>query len=93
MAAGGDFAYAGVTGRRPAGTARINGYLARIHKAASVHRVVCRAFFDVANLLAPPSRLFHPAIVARELRVSLRRLPPSPPVETGGPIARARPAA
>lgn len=65
MAAGGDFAFPGVTGPRPAGTPLVNWFVGLVHRAASTDRQVCRAFFDVANLLAPPSALFRPAIVAR----------------------------
>jgi 2-polyprenyl-6-methoxyphenol hydroxylase-like FAD-dependent oxidoreductase len=65
IAAGSDFAFDGVTGSRPFATNAINWYLGRVHKAASTDRRVCRAFFDVANLLAPPPSLFKPSIVAR----------------------------
>jgi flavin-dependent dehydrogenase len=65
IASGGDFAFDGVTGSRPFATGAINWYLDRVHKAASTNRQVCRAFFDVANLLAPPPSLFKPSIVAR----------------------------
>jgi 2-polyprenyl-6-methoxyphenol hydroxylase-like FAD-dependent oxidoreductase len=65
IASGGDFAFEGVTGSRPFANGAINWYLERVHKAASTNRQVCRAFFDVANLLAPPPALFKPSIVAR----------------------------
>ena len=65
IAAGSDFAFTGVTGPRPAGTAFVNWYLNHVHRAASTDRRVCRAFFDVANLLRPPTTLFRPAVVAR----------------------------
>jgi len=65
IASGGDFAFEGVTGSRPFANGAINWYLERVHKAASTDRRVCRAFFDVANLLAPPPSLFKPSIVAR----------------------------
>ena len=52
----------------------VNWYLERVHKAASTDRRVCRAFFDVANLLAPAPSLFSPSILARVWRecVALR---------------------
>lgn len=75
MAAGGDFAFAGVTGQRPAGTSFVNWYLDHVHDAASTNHEVCRAFFRVANLLAPPSSLFKPAVVARVVRTRLRDTP------------------
>lgn len=65
IASGGDFAFEGVTGSRPFANGAINWYLERVHKAASTNRRVCRAFFDVANLLATPPALFKPSIVAR----------------------------
>jgi hypothetical protein len=75
IAAGSDFAYAGVTGKRPPGTAFINWYLGQVHRAASVDRTVCRAFFTVANLLADPTSLFRPAIVARVAATALTGVP------------------
>jgi hypothetical protein len=40
--------------------------------AASDDPVVCRKFFDVLNLLSPPSSLMSPAVI---LRVLARRAP------------------
>ncbi len=68
IAAGSDFAFDGVTGARPAGTSVVNWYLERVHRAASTDPRVCRAFFDVANLLAPAPSLFHPMMLARVWR-------------------------
>ncbi len=68
IAAGSDFAFDGVTGPRPRGVGLVNWYLDRVHTAASTNRTVCRAFFDVANLLAPASSLFRPSMVARVFR-------------------------
>ena len=68
IAAGSDFAFDGVTGPKPAGTGFVNWYLERVHRAAATDRRVCRAFFDVANLLAPAPTLFKPSIVARVWR-------------------------
>ena len=68
IAAGSDFAYEGVSGPKPRGTDAVNWYLDRVHKAASRDQHVCRAFFDVANLLRPASTLFHPSIVTRVWR-------------------------
>jgi hypothetical protein len=72
IAAGSDFAFRGVTGPKPAGTDAINWYLDRVHKAASRDQVVCRTFFDVANLLAPATTLFQPNVVARVIKACLR---------------------
>lgn len=71
IAAGADFAFRGVSGTRPAGIDAINRYMSFVHRAASIDRVVCRRFFDVANLLAPASALMRPAILARVARACL----------------------
>ena len=71
IAVGGDFAFEGVTGAKPAGNGVLNWYLNHVHKAASIDRRVCRAFFDVANLLAPPPSLLRPSTVARVARACL----------------------
>ena len=87
IAAGGDFAFPGVTGTRPMGTGLVNWYLDRVHRAASVDRRVCRAFFDVANLLQPPPTLFRPGIVARVARECLlpgRAPAPAVPLDSEG---------
>jgi 2-polyprenyl-6-methoxyphenol hydroxylase-like FAD-dependent oxidoreductase len=76
IAAGSDFAFPGVTGSRPAGVGLVNRYLSHIHRCASTDRVVCRTFFDVANLLKPAPTLFKPSIVARVLRDRFRPRPP-----------------
>jgi len=65
IAAGSDFAFEGVNGSRPAGTDVVNWYLDRVHKAASRDKVLCKAFFEVANLVAPPQTLFNPRLIAR----------------------------
>jgi hypothetical protein len=91
MAVGSDFAFKGVTGPKPAGTSLVNRYLDRVHEAASTDRTVCRTFFDVANLLAPPTSLFHPRIVARVAVAALtsrprRELHPAGRVVTASPM-------
>jgi 2-polyprenyl-6-methoxyphenol hydroxylase-like FAD-dependent oxidoreductase len=75
MAVGSDFAFKGVTGPKPVGTSLVNRYLDRVHEAASTDRTVCRTFFDVANLLAPPTSLFRPRIVARVAVAALMARP------------------
>ena len=71
IAAGSDFAFPGVSGRKPAGTDLVNWYLERVHRAASTDQMVCRAFFNVANLLQPASTLFHPRVVTRVAKACL----------------------
>jgi 2-polyprenyl-6-methoxyphenol hydroxylase-like FAD-dependent oxidoreductase len=91
MAVGSDFAFKGVTGPKAAGTSLVNRYLDRVHEAASTDRAVCRTFFNVANLLAPPTSLFHPRIVARVAVAALaarprRELQPAGRVVTASPM-------
>ena len=50
VAAGGDLAFEGVTGRRPFGTGLVNWYLGQVHRAAATDPEVCLAFFQAANL-------------------------------------------
>jgi len=63
-----DLAYPGVVGPRRILAGAANWYLTKVHQAASTDRTVCRTFFDVANLLVPPTALVHPRIVARVAR-------------------------
>ena len=72
IATGEDLRYPQVEGTRPPGSSLVNRYLERVHAAASDDSVVCRKFFEVLNLLAPPSSLMAPAVM---LRVLARRAP------------------
>lgn len=56
-----------VEGTRPPGFHLVNRYLERVHAAASQDPVVCRKFFDVLNLLAPPTSLMTPRVAWRVL--------------------------
>lgn len=67
LAVGEDFRYPQVTGPKSPETSLINAYTARLHRAATHDPVVLTAFLRVAHLLAPPTSLFHPRIVARVL--------------------------
>jgi hypothetical protein len=67
IATGEDLRYSQVEGRRPPGFALVNRYLERVHAVASEDRVVCRKFFDVLNLLAPPPSLMSPLVAWRVL--------------------------
>ncbi len=68
LAAGSDLAYPAAAGRRRPWSATANWYLGKVHAAAATDHMVCRTFFDVAGLLAPPTALVHPGIVARVAR-------------------------
>jgi 2-polyprenyl-6-methoxyphenol hydroxylase-like FAD-dependent oxidoreductase len=67
IATGEDLRYPQVEGARPPGSGLVNRYLERVHAAASDDPEVCRKFFDVLNLLAPPSSLMTPALAWRVL--------------------------
>jgi 2-polyprenyl-6-methoxyphenol hydroxylase-like FAD-dependent oxidoreductase len=68
IAVGADFRFPQTTGEKPPGTALVNRYLTRVHRATHHDEVVSRTFLRVANLLEPPSSLFHPRLVWRVLR-------------------------
>lgn len=78
LAVGEDFRYAETRGPKPAGVDLINKYVARVHRATLHDEVVCHAFLKVMNLMAPPSSLFHPAIVWRVLRFGGTRTATTP---------------
>jgi 2-polyprenyl-6-methoxyphenol hydroxylase-like FAD-dependent oxidoreductase len=72
MAAGGDFGYPEVTGKKAPGTDFINRYMGRVFAASTADRYVCRKLVEVANLLAPPTALFAPRVVFGVLRHAFR---------------------
>jgi len=67
MARGADLAFPGVAGTRTAGTRILGAYVARIHAAAATDATVGRAVMQVAGMVAPPSTLLRPDVVARVL--------------------------
>ncbi|WP_063794009.1 FAD-dependent oxidoreductase [Streptomyces graminilatus] len=67
IAVGADLRYPEVDGPRNATTGFLNGYVARVHRAALTYPPAGRAFLAVANLTAPPTRLFSPGILLRVL--------------------------
>jgi hypothetical protein len=67
IATGEDLRFPEVEGPRPPGFALVNKYLERVHAVASSDRIVCQAFFNVLNLLAPPTSLMAPGIMWRVL--------------------------
>jgi len=64
---GEDLKYPEVEGARPPGFRILSRYLERTHRAAARDPVVLRRFFEVGNLLAPPTALLSPAIAWRVL--------------------------
>jgi hypothetical protein len=67
IATGEDLRYPAVAGKRPAGFHLVNRYMERLHALASEDAGVCRKFFDVLNLLAPPTSLMTPRVAWRVL--------------------------
>ena len=72
IATGEDLRFPQVEGARPPGFHVVNRYLERVHAIASHDTAVCRKFFDVLNLLAPPGSLMTPRLA---WRVLTRRVP------------------
>lgn len=67
IATGEDLRFPQVQGSRAPGSALVNRYLDRVHAIASQDPIVCRRFFDVLNLLAPPASLLSPVVAWRVL--------------------------
>jgi 2-polyprenyl-6-methoxyphenol hydroxylase-like FAD-dependent oxidoreductase len=65
VATGGDFAYARTTGVRPRGQRPVGRYLERVMRSAATDETVNGALTAVQQLLAEPSVLFRPRVVAR----------------------------
>jgi hypothetical protein len=80
LAVGADLRFPQVPGARPLPVRLINGYVARLQRAAAHDATLGIAFMRVANLIDPPPALFRPAILLRVLVGNLRRrpAPPSP---------------
>jgi 2-polyprenyl-6-methoxyphenol hydroxylase-like FAD-dependent oxidoreductase len=72
MAAGGDRRLPGIPGPVDRRTRLLNGYVARVQRAAAVDPAVGTAFLRVVNLEAPPPSLMAPSLLARVLRSSRR---------------------
>jgi 2-polyprenyl-6-methoxyphenol hydroxylase-like FAD-dependent oxidoreductase len=73
--AGADFAYPETEGARSRVGTLIGAYMWRVQRATHHDPVVYGAFLRVINLVAPPTTLFAPRIVARVLVSSLGRRP------------------
>lgn len=78
MATSEDFRYPTIEGKRPAGTALLHRYLKRVHFVARYDEVVCRTFFDVANMIKSPTALFDPKILWRVLTGGQKTLQAAP---------------
>ncbi|MGQ0845771.1 MAG: FAD-dependent oxidoreductase [Sporichthyaceae bacterium] len=65
LASGGDLAYDTVPGPRPKHLTVLNGWVEQVLTTVERDPVVAAAFLDVAWLLAAPTKLFSPGVVAR----------------------------
>lgn len=72
IAAGGDLAFPGVTGRRTVKTNIGNAYVSRVQSAATLDAEVTNAFMRVAGLIDPPQALMRPRLAIRVLRGARR---------------------
>lgn len=68
LAAGEDFRYTGVTGRKALGTDIINWYVGRVHKATHRDHAASAAFIKVLMSLEAPASLFKPDIALRAFK-------------------------
>ncbi|WP_203743967.1 FAD-dependent oxidoreductase [Actinoplanes cyaneus] len=80
IAVGTDLRFPEVPGRRGVRVRSVNGFVHRLHVAATHDAVLGAAFLRVLNLVRPPSSLLRPGVVLRVLRGSLR----SPRASTPG---------
>ncbi|GJF29176.1 FAD-binding monooxygenase [Kitasatospora sp. NE20-6] len=88
MSVGGDLRFPFVEGRRTLRVRLLNRYIGRLHRAAAVDPAVGRAFLSVANLQAPPQRLFAPGVLGRVLRPrAARPAVAAPAAVAAGPVA------
>lgn len=70
-----DFRYAEVRGQRPFGVGFSHWYTAHVHRLVGADDDVYRRFARVMHLLEPPTTLFHPSVVAKVVRASIRGAP------------------
>lgn len=77
IAVGTDLRFPEVPGRRSARVRITNGFVHRLHVAATGDAVLGAAFLRVLNLVRPPTSLLRPGIVLRVLRGSLRAKRPA----------------
>jgi 2-polyprenyl-6-methoxyphenol hydroxylase-like FAD-dependent oxidoreductase len=84
LATGEDLRYPQIEGKRPPLAGLLNRYLERVHHVATFDAEVCRRFFHVTNLRAPPSSLLTPATMRRVLLA--RKPAPSTAHTTPAPL-------
>ena len=91
VAVGGDFAYPGTTGPKPAGTDLLNRYIRRVTIAAQHDDRTAVRFNEVVAMVRRPASLLAPRFALRALRTSrTRQAPPerSAPVDVSAHLTR-----
>ena len=79
MATGEDSRYPTTEGAsRTLSTRLMHRYLSRVGRVMTGNHTVNAAFLDVANLVRPPTALFHPGVLIPTLRGKTRALPTPP---------------
>jgi 2-polyprenyl-6-methoxyphenol hydroxylase-like FAD-dependent oxidoreductase len=73
LATGADLALPEVEARAALSGRLISRYVERLLAVAESDEQVARAFIEVTGMVAPPTRLLHPAVAMRVLRGSMRR--------------------
>lgn len=85
VAAGEDFRYSGIEGKRALGTSIVNWYVGHVHKATHSDAAVSDALIKVMMLTDAPPKLFHPRVVLALLRNRLLRQPWTNRLPESGP--------
>ncbi|MGQ0834162.1 MAG: FAD-dependent oxidoreductase [Gammaproteobacteria bacterium] len=70
LATGEDLRFPETIGRRSLATRFLHWYMGLIHAAAEHHALVTERFYEVMNMIAPPSALFRPDVLAALLAAS-----------------------
>ncbi|MBO0793042.1 MAG: hypothetical protein J2P36_19130, partial [Ktedonobacteraceae bacterium] len=62
-----DFRYPEVEGKRPFGLGLLQGYTRRVFHLTAIDPFATKTFYEVLNMLKPPTALFHPRILLPSL--------------------------
>ena len=85
VAAGEDFRYSGIEGKRSPGTNIINWYVGHVHRATHNDAAVSDALIKVMMLIDAPQTLFQPRVVLPLLKDRLLRQSPTNRLPDSGP--------
>ena len=84
VAAGEDFRYSGIEGKRAPGTNIVNWYVGHVHRATHRDAAVSDALIKVMMLIDAPPALIHPRVVLPLLKDRLLRRPPTNRIPESG---------